>query len=126
MNIEVISFGSATVAFILLSLVMLTGRRDNMPKRILALSALASAVWAAAVTYQAAYEDVVSAGTISATLVLELLRALGWFAFLLVMLRTAYKSTPTVSRQFRITFTIMSVFIIGLRNIVFPAVRYST
>ncbi len=114
MNIEVISFGSATVAFILLSLVMLTGRRDNMPKRILALSALASAVWAAAVTYQAAYEDVVSAGTISATLVLELLRALGWFAFLLVMLRTAYKSTPTVSRQFRITFTIMSVFIIGL------------
>ena len=114
MNIEVLSFGSATVAFLLLALAMLTGRRDNLPKRVLALAALTSAIWAAAVTYQAAYEDASSAGMISATLVLELIRALGWFAFLLVMLRTAYKTTPAVSRRFRITFTTMSVFIIGL------------
>lgn len=114
MIIEAVSFGTATVAFLLLSLVMLTGRRDNLPKRVLAIAALTSAVWAAAVTYQAVYEDVASSGLISTTLVLELLRALGWFAFLLVMLRTAYKTTPAVSRRFRITFTVMSVFIIGL------------
>ena len=114
MIIEVFSFGFATVAFALLALVMMTGRRDNLPKRIMALAALTSAVWAAAVTYQAAFEDATSAGVISATLVLELLRALGWFAFLLVMLQTAYKSTPAVSRRFRITFTVMTVFIIGL------------
>ena len=114
MIIEVVSFGAATVAFSLLALVMLTGRRDNLPKRILTLAALTSAVWAAAVTYQAAYEDATSAGMISVTLVLELARALGWFAFLLVMLRTAYKTTPAVSRRFRITFTVMAVFIIAL------------
>lgn len=114
MIIEVISFGSATVAFLLLSLVMLTGRRDNLPKRMMAIAALTSAIWAGAVTYQAAYEDATSAGMISVTLVLELLRALGWSAFLLVMLRTAYKTTPVVSRRFRITFTVMSVFIIAL------------
>ncbi|MCW9014357.1 MAG: PEP-CTERM system histidine kinase PrsK [Gammaproteobacteria bacterium] len=109
MLIEVISFGLATALFLILGLVMLTGQRENLPKRMLAIAAIASALWSAAVTYQAAY-----GGLLSATLILELLRSLAWFAFLLVMLRTAYKSTEQVSSRFRLTFAGLSVFIIGL------------
>ena len=88
---------------------MLTGRRDNLPKTMLAIAALASAVWSGTVTYQAMY-----GGLLSSTLLLELLRSLSWFSFLLVMLRTAYKSTDQVNKNFKITFIGLSVFIIGL------------
>jgi len=99
MLIEVISFSLSTVLFLILGLVMLTGRRDNLPKTMLAIAALASAVWSGTVTYQAAF-----GGVIGSTLLLELLRSLAWFAFLLVMLRTAYKSSDQVNKNFKITF----------------------
>ena len=109
MIIEVVSFAVASVLFLLLGLVLFTGQRNNLPKKMLAISALASSVWAASVTYQALY-----GGLISLTLSLELIRSLAWFAFLLVMLRTAYVSTENISKQFKITFIGASVFIIGL------------
>jgi len=109
MLIEVISFSISTVLFLILGLVMLTGRRDNLPKTMLAIAALASAIWSGSVTYQAAF-----GGLIGSTLLLELLRSLAWFSFLLVMLRTAYKSTDQVNKNFKITFIGLSVFIIGL------------
>lgn len=88
---------------------MLTGKRDNLPKTMLAVASLASAVWSGTVTYQAAY-----GGLLSTALLLELLRSLAWFAFLLVMLRTAYKSSDQVNKKFRVAFAGISVFIIGL------------
>jgi len=109
MIIEVISFGISTTLFLILGLVMLTGRRDNLPKTMLAISALASAIWSGTVTYQAAF-----GGLLSFTLLLELLRSLAWFTFLLVMLRTAYKSSDQVNKNFKITFVGLSVFIAGL------------
>ena len=109
MVIEVISFSLSTVLFLILGLVMLTGRRDNLPKTMLAIAALASALWSGTVTYQAAF-----GGLIGSTLLLELLRSLAWFSFLLVMLRTAYKSSDQVNKNFKITFIGLSVFIVGL------------
>lgn len=109
MIIEVISFATATVLFLALGLIMLTGQRDNLPKSMLALASIASALWAGVVTYQAAY-----GGLLSITLVLELLRSLTWFIFLLVMLRTAYKSSEKVSKKFRFAFAGMTVFVTGL------------
>jgi len=109
MIIEVISFASAAVLFLVLGLVMLTGQRENTPKRMLALAAIASSVWASAVTYQAMF-----GGLLGATLLLELLRSLTWFIFLLVMLRTAYISSAQISRMFRIALSGMTVFIICL------------
>ena len=88
---------------------MLTGKRDNLPKTMLAIAALASAVWSGTVTYQAAY-----GGLLSTALLLELFRSLAWFAFLLVMLRTAYKSSDQVNKNFKVTFAGLSVFIVGL------------
>ena len=110
MVIEVISFGLAAALFLILGLTLLTGRRDILSKRMLLLASLASAMWAATVTYQAAY-----GGLINLTLLLELLRALAWFAFLLVMLRTAYMQTAKVSRKFKLVITGVSVFIFGLK-----------
>jgi putative PEP-CTERM system histidine kinase len=109
MIIEVVSFATATVLFLMLGLLMLTGQRDNLPKRMLAFAAIASSLWAGAVTYQAAY-----GGLLSATLLLELLRSMTWFVFLLIMLRTAYKSSKEVSHQFKLAFAGMSIFIAGL------------
>lgn len=109
MFIESISFGISTLLFLMLGLVMLTGKRDNLPKNMLAVASLASAVWSGTVTYQAAF-----GGLLSFTLLLELLRSLAWFAFLLVMLRTAYKNSDQVNKNFKITFAGLSIFIVGL------------
>ena len=109
MYVEIVSFGISTVLFLILGLVMLTGQRDNLPKITLAVASLASAVWSGSVTYQAFY-----GGLLSFTLLLELLRSLAWFAFLLVMLRTAYNSTEKINKNFKMTFAGLSVFIIGL------------
>ena len=109
MIIEVISFSVSTVLFLILGLIMLTGRRDNLPKTMLALAALASAVWSGTVTYQAVF-----GGLLGSTLLLELLRSLAWFSFLLVMLRTAYKNSDQINKNFKITFLGISIFIIGL------------
>jgi putative PEP-CTERM system histidine kinase len=109
MYIESISFGISTLLFLMLGLIMLTGKRDNLPKNMLAVASLASAVWSGTVTYQAAF-----GGLLSFTLLLELLRSLAWFAFLLVMLRTAYKNSDQVNKNFKITFVGLSIFIVGL------------
>ena len=109
MMIEIISFGTASILFLILGLVMLTGQRDNPPKRMLAIASIASALWAGTVTYQAIY-----GGLLSIALVLELLRSLSWFAFLLTMLKTAFKSTDEVSKSFKMVFAGIAVFIIGL------------
>jgi len=109
MYIESISFGISTLLFLMLGLIMLTGKRDNLPKNMLVVASLANAVWSGTVTYQAAF-----GGLLSFTLLLELLRSLAWFAFLLVMLRTAYKNSDQINKNFKITFAGLSVFIVGL------------
>ena len=113
MFIEIISFATATIFFLLLGLVLLTGQRNNMPKKTLAFACLTSAIWSGAVTYQAVY-----GGLINLTLFLELFRALAWFSFLLVMLRTAYMQTDKVSRKFKFAILGVSVFIFGLMLLV--------
>ena len=103
MIIEIISFGISTALFLILGLVMLTGQRDNLPKTMLAVASLASALWSGAVTYLAAYGSSLSSSfLLESTLLLELFRSLAWFAFLLVMLRTAYKSSDQVNKNFKI------------------------
>ncbi|VAW56586.1 hypothetical protein MNBD_GAMMA07-2712, partial [hydrothermal vent metagenome] len=108
-SIEPISFGLSTVLFFLLSLVMLTGQRDNLLKLMLAIASLSSAVWSGFVTYQSIY-----GGLEQFVLLLELLRSLAWFSFLLVMLRTAYSASDSINKNFKITFLGLSIFIIGL------------
>ncbi len=127
MIIEVISFAVSTVLFLVLGLVMLTGQRDNLPKTMLAVASLASAAWSGSVTYQAAYGELTSSSfLLESTLLLELFRSLAWFAFLLVMLRTAYKSSDKISKHFKITFLGLSVFVVGLMLLVLYRVSGGT
>jgi len=88
---------------------MLTGQRDNLLKLMLAIASLSSAIWSGFVTYQAIY-----GGLEQFVLLLELLRSLAWFSFLLVMLRTAYSASDSINKNFKITFLGLSIFIIGL------------
>lgn len=109
MLIELISFGVSTVLFLILGLVMLTGKRENLPKTMLAVAAIVSALWSGMVTYQAAF-----GGLLWPTLLLELFRSLAWFAFLLIMLRTAYISSEQISHNFKIIFATLTIFIVGI------------
>ncbi len=111
---EILSFGISTVLFLMLGLVMLTGKRDNLPKTMLALASLASAVWSGTVSYQAYQINAGLQVDVSTAVLLELFRDLFWFAFLIVMLRTAYKSSDQVNKNFKVTFAGISVFIVGL------------
>ncbi|VAW62980.1 Two-component system sensor histidine kinase, partial [hydrothermal vent metagenome] len=114
MMIEILSFGISTVLFLILGLAMLTGKRDNLPKTMLALAALSSAVWSGTVSYQAYQTNIGLQSDVSTAVLLELFRALSWFAFLIVMLRTAYKSSDQVNKNFKVAFGGISVFILGL------------
>ncbi|WP_197702562.1 XrtA/PEP-CTERM system histidine kinase PrsK [Sulfuricaulis limicola] len=76
-----ISYLSAAGIFLVLLAVLLIGRADGSFKRLLALASTASALWAAAAAYQAAY------GTpLIVPQLLELLRDFAWLTFLLHML----------------------------------------
>ena len=109
LNIEVFSFATAALFFLSLSLVLLTGRRGQILKSLLAAATLSSAMWSAVVAYQAAY-----GGLLIIAQLLELLRELTWFAFLLLLLRTAYSATKQVVARFWITLGVISAFTAAL------------
>jgi putative PEP-CTERM system histidine kinase len=109
LNIEVFSFATAALFFLSLTLVLLTGHRGQILKSLLATATLSSAVWAAVVAYQAAY-----GGLLIIAQLLELLRELTWFAFLLLLLRTAYSATKQVAARFWVTLGIISAFTAAL------------
>ena len=81
-SIGAISYGTATVAFLVLSLVMLTSWRGRLQGALLASAAVTTVVWAGAATWQAAN----GAPSIMIVPLLEVLRDVSWFAFLLRLL----------------------------------------
>jgi putative PEP-CTERM system histidine kinase len=89
MIVGVISYISAAGIFLVLLAVLLIGRTNGSFKSLLALASAASALWAAAAAYQAAFGSPVILPQL-----LELLRDLAWLTFLLHMLhaRTGDKS----------------------------------
>ena len=109
LNIEVFSFATAALFFLSLSLVLLTGRRGQILKSLLATATLSSALWAGVVAYQAAY-----GGLLIIAQLLELLRELTWFAFLLLLLRTAYSTAKQITARFWITLGVISAFTAAL------------
>ena len=108
-NVEVISFATAALFFLSLSLILMTGRRGQLQKNLLAVAAFSSAVWSSVVAYQAAY-----GGLLIIAQVLELLRELAWFAFLLLLLKTAYHASTQLAARFWVTLGIIAAFTVGL------------
>lgn len=81
-NIGFISYVTAAVAFLILSLVLLTGGRGGVQKRWLAAVAIVSTLWAAV----AAYQSTVSHPSFAISQILEPLRNLALLQFLVVLL----------------------------------------
>lgn len=81
MIVGVVSYISAAGIFLVLAAVLLIGRSDGSFRRLLALACAASALWAGAAAWQAAYDT-----PLIVLQVLELLRDVAWLSFLLHML----------------------------------------
>ena len=108
-NIEVISYSTTATAFLGLSLLLLTGRKGQFRKTLLAVASLSSVAWAASVAYQGAY-----GGLLIVAQMLELLRDLTWFAFLLAMLRAVYPDDAATTRRFVVVFGSAATFTVAL------------
>ncbi len=104
-NVEVISFSTASVFFVALSLLLLTGRRGQIQKALLSLASITSVIWTGVVAYQAAY-----GGLLIIAQMLELLRDLAWVAFLLAMLKAVYPNTSRTNTRFTAAFAVASAF----------------
>lgn len=92
MMIGVISYTTAAGIFAALMLVLLTGYTGNAFRRLLALAAATSALWAAAAAYQSAFDT-----PLIVPQLLELLRDFVWLTFLLHMLGAKTVSKSAVS-----------------------------
>ena len=87
-TIGTVSYGAAAVAFLFLSVLLVTSWRGRLPGLLLALASLGTAAWAAALAYLAARPNTIALlGE-----VLEVLRNAAWFAFLVVLLGYSGKS----------------------------------
>ncbi len=108
-NVEVISYSTTAVAFLGLGLLLLTGRKGQFRKSLLAVASLSTVAWAAAIAYQGAY-----GGLLIIAQMLGLLRGLAWFTFLLAMLRAVFPDDSTTNRRFMIVFGSAAAFTAAL------------
>jgi putative PEP-CTERM system histidine kinase len=93
-SIELVSYSTAAVLFLLLSVMLTAGQRGILEKSLLAVAAFASALWATAIAFR------VELFSHNATaLALELLRDLAWFAFLLKMLANLYDERSDIAKR---------------------------
>lgn len=81
-NIAIISYASAALAFSFLTILLLTSWRGRLYGMMLTVACFFSAVWAATIVYQLAWDHSLPFLTYS----LETLRNLTWSAFLIVLL----------------------------------------
>lgn len=92
MFIGAVSYSIAAAIFLVLLLVLLTGKIGGFPKNLLALAAATSSLWTAAAAYQATFDTVLIVPQL-----LELLRDLAWLTFLMHMLNMNASGKGAVS-----------------------------
>lgn len=81
-SIAAFSYSLAAVAFLVLSVLLLTSWRGRLHGMLLAIACLLTALWATIVAYQAAWSSPFSLPAD----ILEIFRNAAWFAFLLMLL----------------------------------------
>jgi len=92
--IGTVSYAAAALAFLFLSVLLVTTWRGRVPGMLLAAGSLATVVWAGVAAYLAARPN---AGMLAAE-VLEVLRSAIWLAFLLVLLGYTQKEVRHLRR----------------------------
>ncbi len=93
-DIGTISYATAAVAFLFLSLLLLTSWRGRLQGAMLTAACLISALWAAVVAYQVSQGH----GHSLPGDVLEILRDAGWLAFLAILLGVSRQAAAMSSR----------------------------
>ena len=93
-SIGTMSYAAAAMAFLFLSVLLVTTWRGRVPGMLLAAGSLATVVWAGVAAYLAARPN---AGMLAAE-VLEVLRSAIWLAFLLVLLGYTQKEVRHLRR----------------------------
>ncbi|HQU15305.1 MAG: hypothetical protein B7Z66_13640 [Chromatiales bacterium 21-64-14] len=114
LEIAGVSYATGAAFFLILSLVLATGRRGRLQKALLAFTASISAIWMAA----ASYESFTGQFT-PLIVVLELVRDLSWAVFLLYILGSAHKGFALSSRWFRIILGTLVAFTAAMFLLVF-------
>jgi putative PEP-CTERM system histidine kinase len=105
-NVGVISYATGASVFLLLALVLMTGKRGRRHKNLLMLAALASAIWMFVTAYAAAHPSV-----LMVSYLLEPLRDLALMGFLVQVLSSAYSGAQqTAARMHRNTMRVLSSF----------------
>ncbi|MEN8761202.1 MAG: XrtA/PEP-CTERM system histidine kinase PrsK [Thiogranum sp.] len=104
-NIGAISYATGAGIFLILSLVLMTGQRGRPHKLALMLASLVSALWLGATAYCISH-----ALPLFPAYLLEPLRDLALFAFLLRVLSAAYRQPAEASRYFRRTLSVFTSF----------------
>ena len=93
-SIGTVSYAAASMAFLFLSVLLVTTWRGRLQGMLLAVACLGSAAWAGVAAYLAARPN----GAMFVTEVLEVLRSAVWFAFLMVLLGYARKPVGPLRR----------------------------
>lgn len=115
-SIAAFSYSLTAVAFLSLSVLLLTSWRGRLHGMVLTVACLLTALWAAAIAYQAAWGNPFSLPTD----ILEILRNAGWSIFLLLLLgpfqatnissRIRLKPAVAAIAVFYVLFLLLSVY----------------
>ncbi len=97
-DIGTISYATAAVAFLFLSILLLTGWRGRLQGAMLTAASLITALWAAVVAYQVSQGH----GYSLAGDLLEILRSAAWFAFLGILLGFSRLTPASSSLRLRL------------------------
>ncbi|HKJ21770.1 MAG TPA: PEP-CTERM system histidine kinase PrsK, partial [Gammaproteobacteria bacterium] len=120
LNIGVVSYSASTLAFMALSLVMLTGWRGRLHGALLTTAGVVTAAWAFAAAYNA------GTGYPSSVLVpfLEIARNIAWAVFLLRLLIPSPASRYILANwRIALAITITAICCIGLISLLlYPSV----
>ena len=119
-NIGAISYATGAGVFLILSLVLMTGQRGRPHKVALMLASLVSAVWLGVTAYCISYDL-----SLLPAYLLEPLRNLALFAFLIRVLSAAFRQPAAAGRYFRRTLSVFASFSLLMMTLVLYRVAAS-
>ncbi|HKJ08459.1 MAG TPA: XrtA/PEP-CTERM system histidine kinase PrsK [Gammaproteobacteria bacterium] len=109
MNLGVVSYVTGASFFVVLSLLLLTGRHGRPQKTLLLVASLAMVLWAASAAYAEAHSD-----SLYVPHLLELVRDFAWIAFLVRILAAAQRDADLEWSWFRSAVGVAGAFTLML------------
>lgn len=105
-SIAALSYGIAALAFLTLSVLLLTNWRGRLFAKTLAIACLLTALWSATIAYQVARGNYLSMSTD----ILEILRNAAWSIYLLLLLGLFQQKNKSTSIRLKTSVVTIAVF----------------